>query len=342
MAVRARTVALSLLVVLVVVVLGGITSVGWQIVLGPTARAVTDRRFEATPERLARGQYLTEAAACFHCHSEHDLSAPEYPVAAGRRGAGWEMPIPELGKVIAPNITSDPATGIGAWSDDEIARAIQEGISRDGSALFPLMPYGNFRHLDEEDLASIVVFLRTVPAVTQARPRSELVFPLSVLVNVMPKPMAAHTSVARTTPEARGEYLVRTVAGCQDCHSPAHNGDPLDGMDLGGGFKLSDPGRNMAPVYALNITSDPSGIAHYDEGLFIEVLQTGHLPGRMLSHIMPFENFRNFTEDDLRDMFAYLTSVPPVKHRVSNTDPPTFCPLCEGTHGLGDKNVRTQ
>lgn len=341
MAVRVRTVALSLLAVLVVVVLGGITAVGWQIVLGPTARAVTDRRFEATEARLARGQYLTEAAACFHCHSEHDLSVPEYPVATGRRGAGWEMPIPELGKVVAPNITSDPVTGIGAWSDDEIARAIQEGISRDGSALFPLMPYGNFRNLDEDDLASIVVFLRTVPAVSQVRQRSELIFPLSVLVNVMPKPMAAHAPVARTTPETRGEYLVRNVAGCQDCHSPAHNGDPLDGMDLGGGFKLSDPGRNMAPVFALNITSDPSGIAHYDEGLFVEVLQTGHLPGRMLSHIMPFGNFRNFTEGDLRDMFAYLKTVPPVKHRISNTDPPTSCPLCEGTHGLGDRNVKT-
>ena len=63
MAVRARTVALSLVALLVMVVLGGITAVGWQIVLGPTAREVTDRRFDATPERLVRGQYLTEAAA---------------------------------------------------------------------------------------------------------------------------------------------------------------------------------------------------------------------------------------------------------------------------------------
>jgi hypothetical protein len=57
---------------------------------------------------------------------------------------------------------------------------------------------------------------------------------------------------------------------------------------------------------------------------------------------MPFENFRNFTEDDLRDIFAYLRSLPPVKHRVSNTDPATFCPLCEETHGLGDRNVKGQ
>ena len=339
MAVKAKTVLLSGAILLAVVVVGGISMIGWQIVLGPTARPTTDRRFDVTQARLDRGAYLVEVAACFHCHSEHNLSDPEFPILEGRRGAGWDLPEPELGKVVAPNITSDPETGIGAWTDDEIARAIQEGVSRDGSALFPIMPYLNFRNLTDDDLASLVVYLRTVPPVSQVRARSKLIFPLSVLVNVMPKPMESHVPVARTTPEARGEYLVRTVASCQDCHSPSHDGNALDGMDLGGGFRLSDPGQNMEPVFTLNITSDPSGIAHYDEGLFIQVLQTGYIPGRMLNHIMPFESLRNLTEDDLADMFAYLRSVPPVKHRISNTDPPTFCPLCEQTHGLGDKNV---
>jgi cytochrome c553 len=337
-----KKIVVSVVVLLVLVVLGGITAIGWQIVFGPTARAVTDRRFEVTEARLARGQYLTEVAACFHCHSEPNLAVPEYPVLPGRRGAGWEMPIPELGKVIAPNITSDPVTGIGAWTDDEVARAVQEGVSRDGSPLFPIMPYMNFRNLTDEDLASLVVYLRTIPPVSQVRERSTLIFPLSVLVNVMPQPLPVHTPVERTTPVARGEYLVRTVAGCADCHSPAHDGNPLDGMDLGGGFMLSDPGRNMAPVHSANITSDPSGIAHYDEAMFISVLRTGHLPGRMLNHIMPFENYRNITDDDMRDIFAYLQSVPPVKHRVSNVDPATLCPLCGSTHGLGDKNVKAQ
>jgi hypothetical protein len=337
-----RKIVLSVLVLLVILVLGGITAVGWQVVFGPTARAVTDRTFESTPARLARGQYLMSVSACFHCHSEHDLSVPEYPVADGRRGAGWEMPIPELGKVIAPNITSDKATGIGAWTDDEIARAIQEGVSRDGSPLFPIMPYMNFRNLTDEDLASLIVYLRTVPPVSQKRERTKLIFPLSILVNVMPSPVPAHTPVERTTPVARGEYLVRTVAGCQDCHSAAHNGERIEGLDLAGGMHLNDPGRNMAAVHSLNLTSDPSGIAHYDEALFIQVMKTGHLPTRMLNHIMPFENFRNFTEDDLKDIFAYLRSVPPVKHRVSNTDPPTLCALCGETHGLGDKNVKSQ
>jgi cytochrome c2 len=338
---RAKRVFGWLVAVLLLVVVGAISAVGWQVVLGPKARPVTDRKFEPSPERLARGEYVAEVAACFHCHSEHDYSSPDYPTPPGRKGAGWDMPIPELGKVVARNITSDPETGLGNWTDDEIARAIQEGISRDGSALFPIMPYLNLRNLDDEDLASLVVYLRTVPPVRQVRQKSELIFPLSVLVKTMPRPIESHTAVAvsRTTPEARGEYLVRTVGGCQGCHTPEKQGTPLPGLDLGGGFKFNDPGQN-GPVHSRNITMDASGIAHYDEGLFMQTMRTGQIPGRVLSHIMPFSGYKSLTDDDLRDMFAYLKSVPKVTHRVSNTDAKTLCALCGEVHGLGDRNVK--
>ena len=342
MKLRARTVVLGGLGLIVVLVLGGITAVGWQVVLGPKARPVTNRKFEATPARLARGKYIVEGpAACFHCHSEHDLSKPDLPIIESRKGAGWVMPIPELGLLASRNITSDPETGLGRWTDDEIARAFQEGITRDGVALFPVMPYLNFANLDEEDVASIVVYLRTIPPVHNNVPNRQLPFPLSILVKTMPKPITAHAPAAkRNTPVARGEYLVRTVAGCGDCHTPADKGQPLPGMEFAGGNIFHDPGQNMKPVFSLNITPDPSGISHYDEALFVQTLQTGRIPGRMLSPIMPFENFRNMTEDDLRDIFAYLKTLPPVKHRISNTDTPAKCPLCNQVHGLGDLNVK--
>lgn len=261
-----KKILLGILALLVLLVLGAITAVGWQVVLGPDARAVTNRTFEPTEARRARGQYLVEnVAACFHCHSEHDLNDPTGPVKAGMKGAGWEMPVPELGKIVAPNITPDRETGIGTWTDDEIARAIQEGINKSGKPLFPMMPYLNFRNLDDEDVASIVVYLRTIPAVSHKRERSQLIAPLNILVKTMPKPVPAHEpapSPARTTAQARGEYLVKTVAGCQDCHTPADDkGQPLPGMDFGGGFLLHNP-ADMSPVFSLNITSDPSGIAH--------------------------------------------------------------------------------
>lgn len=342
MRIRVRTVLLSAAALVVLAFLGLVTAIGWQVVLGPKARAVTSRKFEATPARLERGKYLAEGPAhCFHCHSEHDLSDPEYPIIAAKKGAGWALPIPELGTIAAKNITSDPETGLGNWSDDEIVRALQEGVDKDGKALFPVMPYTDFAKMTDEDIASIVVYLRTIPAVKNAVPERKLVFPLNFIVNTIPAPLTTHASAPANTPVARGEYLVRAVAGCAGCHTPTDDqGKPLPGMEFGGGGLFHDPGQNMQPVFSMNITQDPSGIAHYDESLFIQTLHTGQIPGRMLNHIMPFEFFRNITDDDLRDIWAYIKTVPPVKHRISNTDPPTKCIICNQTHGLGELNVK--
>jgi hypothetical protein len=101
-------------------------------------------KVEMTPERVARGEYLFKVAAdCGGCHSERDWSKFSAPVVQGGEGKGFVFP-PELalpGTVVAPNLTPDPETGLGAWSDGEKIRAIREGISRDGRALFPMMPY---------------------------------------------------------------------------------------------------------------------------------------------------------------------------------------------------------
>jgi len=342
-AIRARTVIVGLLGLIVLAVVGGLTAIGWQVVLGPKARPVTDRKFDVTDARLARGKYLVEGvASCFHCHSEHDMKDPELRMVEAKKGAGWELPIPELGTLAAPNITPDRETGIGAWTDDEVARAIQEGVAKDGTALFPVMPYMNFRHLTDEDLASIVVYLRSIPPVRNTAPPRKLIFPLNHLVNTMPVPLTSHEpQPARTTAEARGEYLVRVVAGCQDCHTPADDkGQPLPGMDFSGGGLFHDPSQGGKEVFSANITMDPSGIQHYDEALFIQTLHTGQIPGRMLNHIMPFENYERMTDDDLRDIFAFLKAQPHVKHRVSNVDPPTKCAVCGQTHGLGELNAK--
>jgi mono/diheme cytochrome c family protein len=329
----------------VLIVVGGITAIGWQIILGPKMRPVTDRKFEATPERLARGKYIAEGpASCFHCHSEPNFNAPMGEPLASNRGSGWQMPIPELGNPSSANITSDPATGLGSWTDDEIARAIQEGVDKDGRPLFPLMPYLRFREFTDEDLASVVVYVRTIPPVIHAVTPPVWPFPLNVLVKTMPKPLTTHEPApARATPVARGEYLVKTVAGCGDCHTPSDDkGAPLPGLEFAGGGIFHDPtpGANMKAVFSANITPDPSGISHYDEAYFLQTLHTGQIPGRTLSNIMPFSSFKNLTEDDLKDIFAYIKTLKPVKHRVSNTDSPAKCPVCGQTHGLGDLNSK--
>jgi mono/diheme cytochrome c family protein len=337
---------LGLLVLVVLLVLGAITAVGWQIVLGPDARKITDRTFEPTVIRQARGEYLVEAvASCFHCHSDHDSTKPGYPIKPGMKGAGWLMPIPELGRVVAPNITPDKETGIGNWTDDEIARAIQEGVNKHGQALFPIMPYMNFRNMDDEDLASIVVYLRSIPAVRNALPRSELIFPLSLLVKTMPMPLASHTpqpAPARATPEERGGYLVKNVANCAECHNGFDDkGTPIAGLEFGGGSLFHDLADPKKEIFSPNITPDPSGIQHYDEALFMQVLKTGRVGERELNPVMPFEHFARLTDADLKDIWSFIRALPPSQHRINNTDTPTKCELCGHSHGLGNLNRKS-
>jgi len=342
MKVSAKSIILGLLGLVVVLVLGGITAVGWQVVLGPDKRPVTDKKFEVTEARLARGKYLTEGPMhCFMCHSDHDMTTPEYSIIPATKGAGWVMPIPELNNPSSKNITSDKETGLGNWTDDEIARAIREGVRKDGTALFPIMPYPEFAKLDDEDLASIVVYIRTLPPVKHEVPKRQLPGPLEYIVNTIPKPITTpQPSHPSATPAERGDYLVG-LAGCAGCHTPTDDqGAPLPGMAFGGGGLFKDPGQGGKEVFTMNITPDPSGIAHYDEALLMQTLRTGQVSGRMLNHIMPFESFRNMTDADISDIFAYLKTVKPVKHRISNTDPPTKCVICNQTHGLGELNKK--
>jgi len=91
-------------------------------------------------------------------------------------------------------------------------------------------------------------------------------------------------------------------------------------------------------VATANITSDASGIGYYDEALFLQVMRTGYIKARELKSIMPYEEYRNLTDDDLKAMYAYMRTLQPVKHRVDNSLPPTDCKLCRQKHGAGDQN----
>jgi mono/diheme cytochrome c family protein len=309
-------------------------TVGWRPFIGPRARPLTDRKFEATPERLARGEYLF--AGCAGCHSPHDWTKHEPAVLPGMLGAGMVMPIEELpGRIVAPNLTPDLETGSGTWTDDMMARAIREGIGHDGRALFPLMPYPHFRNLPDEGLASLVIYIRSLPPARNPLPKTEIIFPVKYLIRSVPEPLTAPVPPPDfSTPLKRGEYMVN-LAGCTDCHTPQRQGQPLKGLDYAGGFILTGPWGRVA---AANITPDASGISYYDEQLFLQVMHTGYVKARPLSQIMPWWDFKGFADEDLKAMFAYLQTLPPVKHRVDNAEPPTLCRICGNRHGAGDKN----
>ena len=312
-------------------------TIGWRPLFGARSRALTDRHFERTPERLERGKYLVNGpAACFDCHSQvakelDKLQPGEAPVFA-KLGAGRVIFEEGDVRLVVPNITPDPETGAGTWTDDQIARAIREGIGHDGRTLFPLMPYDDFRNLTDEDLASIIVYVRSLEPVRNQLPKSKIPFPLSRLINSAPKPLYGAVVEDAATPLKRGAYLAK-IGHCINCHTPKDKfGKPKAGMEFAGGEPFGPT------VVSANITPDPSGISYYDEKLFIKTMRTGHVGARPVKAPMPWWFFKNMNDDDLKALFCYLRTVKPVHHRVDNSETASQCKRCNGKHGAGEQN----
>lgn len=334
---RGPRLALVVLAAVVIVLAVAVTAtVGWRPLLGPRTRALTDRTFEATPERLARGQYLvTAVAGCLVCHSENDRAA-DMVVKAGTEGQGRSMALEEAPFVSSANLTADRETGVGGWSDDMLARAIREGIGHDGRALFPLMPYQNYRHMSDEDLAAVIVYVRTLKPIHKVTPPPAIPFPVDRLINAVPQPIDAPVAAPdRSDPVAYGRYLT-TIASCSDCHTPMddHN-QPITSLPFAGGQLIQGSSKRVA---AANLTPDPSGIPYYDADLFVNFMHTGFVGAREVTDAMPWATYGKMTDEDLRAIFAYLKTLKPVKHRIDNDLPPTDCPVCGKKHGAGDKN----
>lgn len=326
-------------VVIFVLLIAAITlTIGWRPFIGPKARPLTSHKFEVTPQRLERGKYLfTSFTGCAGCHSPHDWAARGAPINEALLGSGEVMPLDGLpGTIVAPNLTPDPETGSGNWTDDQLARAIREGIGHDGRALFPMMPYDHFRKMSDEDLASIVVYIRSLPAVHNPLPKSAIIFPVKYLIRSAPEPVTV--PVAGPDPNnqlAVGAYLVN-MADCAFCHTATDShGQPLPGHAFGGGQVFSGP---FGKVASANITPDATGISYYDETLFLQAMKTGYVKARPLNQLMPYGEFKNATDSDLKAMFAYLRTLKPLKHYVDNSEPPTYCKVCGQMHGGGDRN----
>lgn len=298
-----------------------------------------DAPIARTPQRLARGKYIVEGLShCFRCHSDYDSARGDGHVPAAAKGGGRILAEPESGlaapwRLVAPNITPDRETGAGSWADADFVRALRQGIGHDGRVLDPGMPYWNFRNLTDEDLASVIVYVRSLPPIRHALPKRSL--------PAEPKPQVVETLKTPAAPSGaseqvrRGEYLAHlgNCAGCHDTQTPERQ--PIAGMEFGGGRVLR---RTWGAAAAANITPDASGIGYYDEKKFIEVIRTGHVGARKLSTIMIWADLKNLTDDDLQALFAYLRIIPPVQHKVDNTEEATLCPKCRNRHGFGQRN----
>ena len=217
----------------------------------PKIRPLTDIVFERTEVRLQRGKYLTEGLLqCFICHTDRDWKAPGAPPLQGRKGSGHVWRDDGEFRLVAPNITPDKETGAGNWTDDMFARAIREGVSHEGRVLHPQMWYGSFRSLSDEDLASIIVYLRSIPAVRNSLPQTKLKTERQPKDEPLTEP-APQPDLSDAV--KRGNYLVR-VADCVGCHTAWEA--PLNPGFFGGG-NLVEIEKEKA--FSTNLTPDPFG-----------------------------------------------------------------------------------
>jgi mono/diheme cytochrome c family protein len=287
----------------------------------PAAENVTIR---ATPEMVARGEYLAKhVSGCVACHADHDdqqYANPVIPGTEGRGGENFGIEGTAISVLFSQNIT--PA-GIGAWTDGELIRAFTAGVSRDGTPLFPIMPYLRYGRLSREDVHAIVAYLRTLEPVEYTPPPRELGMPLPLAVRTIPTPAQFRAIPPKSDRVAYGEY-VTNAAACADCHTPAdEQGQPIPGRDFAGGFEF--PLRGGGVVRSANITPDATtGIGSWTEEQFIEKFKAfDGAARRTLSAAeqrentsMPWYDYAGMTREDLGAIYTYLRSLKPVVNRV--------------------------
>jgi mono/diheme cytochrome c family protein len=287
--------------------------------VGPPA----DLTVQVTPARLERGRYLcTSVAGCMVCHSSRDTGLFAGPVIVGTLGKGGEYFGPEEGlpgKIYAGNLTP---YNLQHWTDGELFRVITTGVSKDGHALFPLMNYPAYGRLDQEDILSMIAYLRTLPSIANDVPATQLNFPMSLIVNTIPAKATLAARPDSNDAVAYGKYLV-TMASCVDCHSQVDKGRIVAGMEFGGGRDFHDAGGRT--VYSRNITPDKeTGIGSWSRELFVRKFKlyadSGYIPqpvrAGQLNTPMPWLAFAGMRESDLAAIYAYLRTVKPIHNEV--------------------------
>ncbi|MBN2701923.1 MAG: cytochrome c [Methylothermaceae bacterium] len=268
--------------------------------LGFQARAGTSEAL------LARGENLFFIGGCGHCHTAEDG-----PMLAG----GDPLKTP-FGTFYPPNITPDPETGIGNWSEKDLTRALREGISPHGQPYYPAFPFISYTLMKDEDLTALKAYLDTVPPIRHQTPAQELSFPFSVRSGLWGwrwlffRPGRFQPDPMRSAQWNRGAYLVQGPGHCGECHTPRNWMGALDRSRAYAGSVLGE-------LNAPNITPDPEyGIGEWSETDLLYFFETGMKPdgdtasGEMAKVIR--KGISKLPEEDLRAIIEYLQSLPPI------------------------------
>lgn len=278
-----------------------------SVLLLPCAAMAADQNEQRSP--IERGEYLVHAAGCITCHTKDVDNA--VPFAGGR---ALKTP---FGTFYTPNITPDPETGIGDWSEQAFVRAVKQGISPEGAPYYPAFPYTFYAGMTDADVKAIFAYLQSLEPVRRKVPEHDLGFPYSIRTALWGwrwlyfdrKNFAFKPDDAGEIWE-RGAYLVRHMGHCGACHTPRNMfGAVEEDRHLAG--NPSGPEGDAIP----NITPSPDGIGDWSTVDITFFLFTGFLPngdvvgGGMNAVIQ--DSTSKLTEADRKAIAVYLQSVPP-------------------------------
>jgi len=275
-----------------------------------------DLTIERTDERIEKGEYLaTNLMLCTHCHSKIDKSFFGGKIEPASLGAGGEEWNEWFGIVYGANITP---FALRDWTDGEIAQAITEGVHKDGSALFPIMPYGSYRTMAEEDLYSVIAFIRTLKPVSGAGYTKKLKFPFKYIERTLPRPYEPKVKPSINNAVEYGRYLGE-MGDCIRCHTPFDK-KGVSNMELllagGNEMQVSESVKIITP----NISPDDEfGIGSWSKEDFIDRFkeyEEFELSEPENNTVMPWSYFAGLSEEDLSAIFDFIQSVPPI-----NVDP---------------------
>lgn len=252
---------------------------------------------------VERGEYLVRGpAGCGNCHTPQTPTGPDLSNELG----GFLVEKSPAFEAWAVNIT--PGSRVADWTDDELAKAIREGIRPDGSVIGPPMPIGLYRGLGDDDLYSIVAFLRTLPASANETPTSTYNIPLPPAYG---PPIDSVTAPERGVTVEYGAYLAGPVAHCIECHSPMGERGPMIDTHLGaGGFEFHGP---WGTSVSSNLTTHEDGLAGYTDAELKTMITQGVRPdGSQMKPPMGYHHYARMTDEDLDAVILYLRQLPPL------------------------------
>lgn len=275
---------------------------------------------------IARGKYLAFGPA--HCSGCHSPGSNQEKINHGEQlpligGLDFKLPI---GTIYSKNITPDDETGIGKLPDSVIARSLRYGVARDGRALFDFMPFHN---LSDEDLVAVISFLRSQQPVRNNVPDNHMNFVGKAVRAFLIKPVGPDGEVVKSVkPDSTaeyGKYLAHYITNCRGCHTNRSlMTGAYTGPDFAGGLKFESSTEKGAYTVTPNLTPDKETgrITGWSEQQFINRFRQQKI---IAASDMPWDQFRNMSDDDLKAIYKYLVSLKPIK----NVTGPTYVSAME-------------